>query len=119
MHSTETIDGLCRRIPSSINFIFGLIGFFSLIHATGCYVPLRSPAIRSTCLPDEYRMPVRSVAPKLNLASLAVPVPTDYILGPNDILEVVVPGLSDPARGEHVRPIRTRIITANWETCVT
>lgn len=87
-----------------------LIGFLSLIHATGCYVPLRSPAIPARCLSDRYRTPTRSDATKLNLASLAAPAPADYILGPKDTLQVVVAGLSNPGVEERVRPILATIM---------
>ena len=55
-------------------------------------------------------MPERSFATELNLVSLAVPAPEDYILGPNDTLEVSIAGLSDPGPGEQVRPINARIM---------
>ncbi len=86
------------------------ICFLSLLQTTGCYVPLRSPAIPASCLSDWYRTPIRSNAPKLNLASLAVSPPAEYILGPNDTLQVVVTGLSNPGREEQARPILVTVM---------
>ncbi len=97
-------------IFSSKRFAVTLIGFLSLIHATGCYAPLRSPGIPARCLSASYRTPIRSGATKLNLASLVVPAPAEYILGPNDTLQVVVTGLSNPGREERVRPILATIM---------
>jgi protein involved in polysaccharide export with SLBB domain len=59
----------------------------------GCYTPVCAPAVDASCLPDSYRTPYRSIAEPLNLASLTAPPPQDYILGPDDILEVTVPDL--------------------------
>jgi protein involved in polysaccharide export with SLBB domain len=74
---------------------------------TGCYTPLHSYAVPAVELPDYYRMPQRSVAPTLNLAKLTVPPPQDYILGPNDTLDITVPDLF---QGAEIRPIRSRIM---------
>ena len=105
MHATQIYGR--ALVPVKVTVALLLV---NLIHTTGCYVPLRSPAICSRSLPVEFRTPMRSDSSRLNLANLTVPTPTDYILGPNDVLEVTVPGLSDPTRGENVRPIRTRIM---------
>jgi len=110
-----TITGLIDKLHRNGMFYRSqltvtLLGLLSLMCATGCYAPLRSPATPANCLSDVYRMPVRSVPSKLNMANLAVPTPVDYILGPNDVLEVVVVGLADPGRGEQVRPIQVRIM---------
>ena len=79
--------------------------------SNGCYAPLRSPGIDACCLPDSYRTPYKAVAPRLNLANLTVPPPPDYILGPDDILEVTVPDLF---RGADPRPFRAQVM-ANGE----
>jgi len=97
-------------IFSSKRLAVTLIWFLSLIQTTGCYVPLRSPAISASCLSDWYRTPIRSSAPKLNLASLSVSAPAEYILGPNDTLKVVVAGLSNPGAEERARPILATIM---------
>ncbi len=52
-------------------------------------------------------MPYRTMAPELNLAKLTVPPPADYILGPNDTIDITVPGLFE---GAEVRPITSRIM---------
>jgi protein involved in polysaccharide export with SLBB domain len=44
------------------------------------------------------------------LASLAIPAPADYILGPNDTLQVDVAGLSNPGQEERVRPMLATIM---------
>lgn len=100
----------CRTL-SPKQLAVTLIGLLSLINITGCYAPFRSPAIPAHCLSDSYRTPIRSFASKLNLASLSVPVEADYFLGPNDIIEVVVAGLSNPGSEERVRPILATIMS--------
>ena len=77
-----------RRLSSLLMFLLCLA-------ATGCYVPLRSPATPASCLPDSYRMPMRSMLMEQNLSSLVLPKPDDYLLGPDDILRVTVRGLSE------------------------
>ena len=111
MHETRPIFRLHRDgIFSSVRFTLTLLGLLSLVYSTGCYAPLRSPATPAACLSNVYRMPERSFATELNLASLAIQAPEDYILGPNDTLEVSVSGLSDPGPDEQVRPINVRIM---------
>ncbi len=113
MFKDELISNLHTNsygIFSSKRFAVTLIGFLSLIHATGCYAPLHSPGIPASCLSDRYRAPIRSGAIKLNLASLVAPAPADYILGPNDTLQVVVTGLSNPGREEQARPILVTVM---------
>ncbi len=100
---------LCETLASK-RLAVTLIGFLSLILTTGCYVPLRSPAIPASCLSDSFRTPTRSSGTTLNLASLAVPGPADYILGPNDTLQVDVAGLSNPGQNERVRPMLATIM---------
>jgi polysaccharide export outer membrane protein len=80
---------------------------------SGCYVPLRSPAIPACQLDDSFRMPNRSVARELNFANLTLPPPSDYILGPDDTLEITVSGLFEAAE---LRPLRARIMSDNAVT---
>jgi len=82
---------------------------------SGCYVPgpkqnmvLNGHSVCAVDLPQDFRTPSRGVASKLNLASLSVPPPAEYLLGPEDTLEVTVPGLSDDSV---FRPIRTRLMS--------
>jgi len=77
----------------SRHLIIALLGLFSLIHVTGCYVPLRSPATPATCLSPEFRTPSRGVTNQLNMASLSVDATLDYFVGPNDTLGVTIPDL--------------------------
>lgn len=112
MHETQPISRLHRDgVHTSVRFTLTLLGLLSLAYTTGCYAPLRSPAIPATCLSDAYRMPERSFATELNLASLSIPAAQDYILGPNDTLEVSLSGLSDPGPKEQVRPVTVRIMS--------
>ena len=90
--------------------VISLIGLIFLVATTGCYVPLHSPAIQANRLSDVYRTPVRGTTDKLNLANLTIPAAADYVVGPNDTLEVVIAGLSNPAAGEQLRPIRARVM---------
>ncbi len=78
-----------------------------LVHLAGCYVPLRSPAIPATQLPVAFRTPTRSTAPFLNLASLSTIPPADYLIAPNDTLEIVVNKLYDEANSP---PLRARVM---------
>jgi polysaccharide biosynthesis/export protein len=87
-----------------------LIGILSVVSVTGCYAPLRSPATPAACLSKSYRMPERTFRDSMNLADLAVAAPADYILGPNDTLEVSVAGLSDPGPNEQVRPMNVMVM---------
>jgi polysaccharide export outer membrane protein len=73
-------------------------GFFApllLLLLTGCWAPLRTCAIPASSLPDEFRTPRRTAGAPLNLASLTVPPPKDYLLDTGDVLSVTVPGLYD------------------------
>ena len=89
-----------RYLPS-------LVCLLGVIITTGCYVPLRSPSVPATHLSCSFRTPERGVANKINLASLTVPGPPDYILGPNDTIEVIIPGLTER---QEITPIQTRIM---------
>ncbi len=59
----------------------------------GCYAPLRSPGVRASSLPMEFRLPLRTQGPALNYARLTIRPPQDYILGPGDSLNITIPGL--------------------------
>jgi len=75
--------------------------------SAGCWAPFRSPGIPACSLPDEYRMPYRSAAIPINYAKLTVQPPSDYLLGPGDILEVTVAGLYP---GAEVRPLQVQVM---------
>jgi protein involved in polysaccharide export with SLBB domain len=75
---------------------------------TGCYAPLRSTGISASRLPEEYRTPRRTAGPQLNLSTLTLETQGDYILGPDDLLDLTIEGLY---RGVEVRPIRVRVMT--------
>ncbi|MBC8353563.1 MAG: polysaccharide biosynthesis/export family protein [Planctomycetes bacterium] len=73
----------------------------------GCYAPLVSRGIPATTLPEEFRTPYRTGGSPLNLSTLTMTPQRDYLLGPNDILEVTVPGLYEQAE---IRPIRSQVM---------
>ena len=87
----RSANGLLRRLRWMKLSLVVLVGFVS----GGCYVPLRSPALPATALPDEFRTPVRSLSPHLNYANVALIQPQDYLLGPGDRLEITIPNLYD------------------------
>jgi polysaccharide export outer membrane protein len=64
---------------------------------SGCYVPLRSTATPAACLPDVFRTPSANAYGGKNLSSLVAPKPLDYMLGPDDALNVTVRGLTETA----------------------
>jgi len=74
----------------------------------GCWAPLCSPGVPACALPDEFRTPMRTAGPPLNFASLSLPPQRDYILGPDDVLEVIVHDLYPGGGG--VQPIRAQIM---------
>jgi protein involved in polysaccharide export with SLBB domain len=62
-------------------------------------------------LPDEYRLPKRTAGPQLNLSTLTLPPQGDYILGPDDVLDVTIHSLYP---GAEVKPVHVRVM-ANGE----
>jgi protein involved in polysaccharide export with SLBB domain len=74
---------------------------------SGCYAPLHSPGIEARKLPDSYRAPMRTAGLPLNYASLVLPPPPVYLLGPGDLLEVTVPDLIEMGRAE---PLQTSVL---------
>ena len=91
--------------PASLLAILSVV----LPFATGCWAPLHSPGIPAASLPDSYRIPIRTAGPPLNFSSLTIPPPEDYILGPNDMLEVVIHGLYP---GGDIRPVRAQVMAS-------
>lgn len=89
--------------------IVSVLGF--LLGFSGCWTPFYAPATSACDLPDFYRMPVRTAGPPLNYANLTLAPTPDYLLGPNDVLEVTVPGLYV---GAEIRPLRVQVM-ANGE----
>jgi polysaccharide export outer membrane protein len=74
---------------------------------SGCFAPLHTTAVPATQLPDSFRMPTRVVGARLNLANLVVPPPADYLLGPNDVLEISIPGM---VPGVESPPMKVRVM---------
>jgi protein involved in polysaccharide export with SLBB domain len=91
--------------------VTGLLALVCLATTSGCFAPFCYSGIPACDLPDSFRMPTRSTAPRLNMANLALPTPNEYILGMNDTLEVTIPDLL--RRGE-INPIQVQI-TASGE----
>ena len=81
----HTIRRYCATRPSC-----ALMALFIVTACAGCYAPLRSYGVPAPNLPESFRVPWRTSAPPLNLAGLTIPPQPDYVLGPNDILEVTL-----------------------------
>ncbi len=110
MQNYRWIRHLRMREPGQSRWVGGaMLALFFLVTATGCWAPLHSPAVPANCLPDSYRTPRRSIGPPLNFANLTARPPEDYILGPNDVLEVTI---SDVFRDSWVRPVRVQIMAS-------
>ena len=77
----------------------------------GCWAPLVSHGIPARTLPDDFRMPIRTAGPPLNFASLTIPPQADYILGPNDVLEVLVHNLYSAATPV---PARSQVMASGY-----
>ncbi len=75
----------------------------------GCWAPFVSRGIPACQLPDHFRYPSRTAGPPLNFASLSIAPQDDYILGPDDILEITLHGLYP---GAEVRPIRAQVMAS-------
>jgi protein involved in polysaccharide export with SLBB domain len=72
---------------------FWLIMVTLVTCCSGCYVPLSTVGVPASCLPEEFRMPVRGTTPNLNLANLALTPPEEYLVCPGDTLQLVIPGM--------------------------
>lgn len=83
------------------------VSMLALSLLSGCYAPLHSPGVEARKLPDSYRMPMRTAGLPLNYASLVLPPPPVYLLGPGDLLEVTIPDLIEMGRAE---PLQTSIL---------
>jgi len=102
-------DGLAphRGAPRLPRPAWAAAVLFGLSITAGCWAPLCSPGVPACALPDSFRTPMRTAGPPLNFASLSLPPQKDYILGPDDVLEVTVHGLYP---GGETRPIRVQIM---------
>lgn len=74
---------------------------------TGCWTPLQSHGIQASRLPDTFRIPQRTAGESLNFANLTIEPPDDYLLGPNDKLQVTVAGLNE---GAETRPLLVQVM---------
>jgi protein involved in polysaccharide export with SLBB domain len=93
--------------PRFLRWLRLLVLGASWLSVAGCYAPLGTHAIPASSLPEEFRIPWRTGGPPLNLSTLTMQPPRDYLLGPNDILEVTIPGLYEQAE---VRPLRAQVM---------
>ena len=96
-----------RRAPAVVLCLTWLC----LAPFSGCWAPFVSRGIPATSLPDHFRIPFRTAGEPLNFSQLTIAPPKDYLLGPNDILEVTVPGLFERAE---IHPLRVQVM-ANGE----
>ncbi|REJ72177.1 MAG: polysaccharide export protein [Planctomycetota bacterium] len=92
VHFNET-----RTIRMNRSFLMSIAGLWILTATSGCYAPLHSSAVPARNLPESFRTPYRTLAPKLNYANLTVASPDDYLIRANDKLEVTIPDLFDTA----------------------
>ena len=76
----------------------------------GCYAPLVSPGVPARCLPESFRTPVRAIGVPLNFATLTIPVPEEYILGRDDVLEVTIHNLFPAPQGQGSHTLQTRVM---------
>ncbi len=97
--------------PEDRLFRMGLLVslLLGLTFTAGCWAPFCSRGIPACQLPDNYRYPSRTAGPPLNFASLSIGPQDDYILGPDDILEITLHGLYP---GTEVRPIRAQVMAS-------
>jgi len=77
-----------------------------MLSLSGCFAPLRSHGIPACQLPDSFRKPVNRYMPEINIGSLVSPPPAEYLLGPGDVLEVIIPDLFGETS---FRPLRTHV----------
>jgi protein involved in polysaccharide export with SLBB domain len=75
------------------------MALFVIAACAGCYAPLRSYGVPAANLPESFRVPWRTSAPPLNFAGLTIPPQPEYVLGPNDILEVTLYRLNPEVPG--------------------
>ena len=85
--------------------ILALIGM--LPGLGGCYAPLHSYGVPARTLPDEFRTPYRTEGPPINYSRLTMQPPANYLLGPDDTLDITIPGLYP--RSETV-PLRVQLM---------
>ena len=95
--------GLLRSCPTGA----WCAGVACLLFLSGCYAPLVSVGTPATLLPDEFRMPMRTAGEPLNYAALTRPPGGEYLLGPDDVLEVTIPDLYE---GGPMTPMRVRVM---------
>ena len=92
-------------------FAAGLWGLVCLATTGGCFAPLYYSGTPACELPDAFRAPTRSTAPRMNLSHLALAPPREYLIGHDDVLEVTIPDL---LRKGEINPIRVSV-TAGGE----
>jgi len=95
--------------PGRLRRLFlAVLGLICLLPQTGCWAPFRTVAVAANTLPEEFRTPLRTGGMPLNYANLTVTPPPDYLLGAEDVLDVMVPNLYP---GAEIRPIRVQVMS--------
>ncbi len=92
-----------------LRLVCGALAALLVASSVGCYAPMHTSSIPANSLPCMFRAPTRSTAPTLNLASLTLPRPENYLLGRGDLLEITVPNLYDDEAILH--PFRVPVLT--------
>lgn len=67
-----------------------LIYLLAAVGTCGCYAPIRSPGIPAASLDDSFRYAEKAREVELNFATLTGSPPTEYILGADDIVNIIV-----------------------------
>ncbi len=106
MRPTPQRNWLHARPPGARRLI-GCI--WVAVLSTGCWAPLKSYGIPACELGDEYRLPRRTAGEPLNYSLLTVPSRGDYVLGPDDVLDVTIDKLYV---GSETRPVRVRVMAS-------
>jgi polysaccharide export outer membrane protein len=101
-----------RRTFAHIRAPIGVLpALVLLLPFAGCWAPLVSHGVPARSLSDNFRIPHRTGGRPLNYSQLTTSPPPDYLLGPQDVLEVTVPGLFERTV-VHSIPVR---VMANGE----
>ncbi len=98
-------------MPSSLNslnswrlrIVAGSAALAMVMCMTGCWAPFRSPGIPAGTLPDSFRTPIRTSGPVFNYAHLTQTQPSDYVLGTDDILSILLPSADNKTSIQTVR----------------
>ncbi len=96
---------ICKLFRRRLSLL-ALASIAIIVSLSGCFAPLRSYGIPASQLPDSFRDPVCKNLPEINIATLVSPPPVEYLLGPGDVLEVIIPDLFGETS---FRPLRAQV----------